>query len=198
MKWLRFVHNLNYNVHFILATSSLPPRCTAKRPWNLFLDDRGLTLKTPVFRTGTCFCANQNHAFQVWIALNLQFNKSIHTLVLCIVTRKIQYKLPSNGDKTKGSNRCPLRLYHNLQFIPKRPRWQIPFSSDFQDINWDDFLCFFFLIPKGQLIAYEIFKILLNTDGGKTIVTDNVLLAPFEIFARPFFVTLQITVIPDG
>lgn len=47
-----------------------------------------------------------------------------------------------------------------------------------------------FSIPKGQLIAYEIFKILLNTDGGRTI-SDNVVLTPFEIFGHLVFVTLD-------
>lgn len=52
-------------------------------------------------------------------------------------------------------------------------------------------MCLRFLIPKGQLIAYEIFKILLNTDGGRTIVSDNVVLTPFEIFGHLVFVTLD-------
>lgn len=79
----------------------LPPRYKAKRPWNLFLDDRGLTPAPPLSRTGACFCANLNHAFQVWIALNLQFNKSIHTSTYCRGTRKYNINCPLTARKQR-------------------------------------------------------------------------------------------------
>lgn len=41
------------------------------------------------------------------------------------------------------------------------------------------------------MIVYEIFKILLNIDGGRIIVLDNVVFIFFEIFGYLVFVILD-------